>query len=283
MAIITLLTDFGGMDEYVGVMKGVILGIAPTVQLVDISHQVAPQAVLQAAFLLRSAYPYFPAGTIHLVVVDPGVGSARRLIALKAAGHYFVAPDNGVLWPVIAAAQPCQAICLAPAPRGAGVSHTFHGRDILAPAAARLAAGEALAELGRRCGVRRMTRLAIPEPRRQRADTLIGEVLWVDHFGNLVTNIGFGAMEALSGAPEGAWQTRIAGRCIHGLSRCYAAVAPPEPLAIVGSRGMLEIAVYGGSAARMLNVAAGERVSLRRGKPARRAAAAARIAPRCRP
>ena len=186
--IITLTTDFGVADGYVGTMKGIILGIAPHARLVDLAHDIAPQNVRQAAYVLYTAYPFFPPGTIHLAVVDPGVGSARRSIALRTPAGYFVAPDNGILSYVVACETVEVLVELAdPRYRLLQVSHTFHGRDVFAPAAAHLAAGVPIAAFGPPIA----DPVTFPPPRLEVGPGHItGEVLHADRFGNVITSIG---------------------------------------------------------------------------------------------
>ena len=248
--IITLTTDFGTSDSFVGTMKGVILGICPDVQLVDICHDVPAQDVRTGALRLAAAVPFFPRGTIHLAVVDPGVGSSRRPIAVENDEQWFVGPDNGLLslalqrlgrrWRGVELSEPRFWL--------AGVSQTFHGRDVFAPVAAHLAAGVPLSDLGR--PVDPIIELTLDTPRWV-GDCLRGEVIDVDHFGNLVTNID---IQELRGFRVRAIQ--IANAIIDELSSSY---LPSKPLvAIFSSDGRLEIAAPGGSAARLLGVGIGE-------------------------
>ena len=186
--IITLTTDFGVADGYVGTMKGVILGIVPDARLVDISHEITPQNVRQAAYVLYTAYPFFPLYTVHLVVVDPGVGGTRRPIALRTPVGYFVGPDNGILSYVMAR-EPVEALVELADPRYRlpHVSHTFHGRDVFAPAAAHLAAGVPITALGPPVA----DPVTFPPPRLEVGpDGITGEVLHADRFGNVITSIG---------------------------------------------------------------------------------------------
>lgn len=271
--IITLTTDFGIEDPYVGVMKGVVLGINPEARLVDLTHAVGAQQVLQGAFLLGNAFRYFPPGTIHLAVVDPGVGSARRALAMEAGGYCFVAPDNGLLTyalaelglksdasgdqPVRTALPPgMRAVALTnPDFRLHPVSSTFHGRDIFAPAAAYLSRGTSFGELGGE--VSSLLLFPLAQPRKQSDGTIAGRVVHVDHFGNLVTDI------RVADLPEGPVDILVAGKIIHGLSSSYADAAVTEAsplLAITGSAGYLDVAARNGNAARFLDIGPGEPV-----------------------
>lgn len=288
--LITLTTDFGLADGYVGAMKGIILSIAPDARLVDITHEVTPQDVRRAAFVLCSVYPFFPPHAVHLVVVDPGVGGPRRPIALRTPVGTFVGPDNGVFTYVLAR-EPVEALVELSDPRfrRAEVSYTFHGRDVFAPAAAYLAAGTPLTALGPAVS----NPVTFPLPRLEiNPGIIVGEVLHTDHFGNVITSIGrlTWAGEELVFEPafqdagskkqgagdkqgtEGIGPTRfrageavigVAGQEIAGIHRTYAEVRPGEVLALVGSHGYLEIAVREESAARRLRLRGGEHVVLR--------------------
>jgi S-adenosylmethionine hydrolase len=273
MAIVTLTTDFGVTDGYVGTMKGVILSIAPEARLVDLSHQVPPQDVRRAAFLLYAAAPFFPPGTVHLAVVDPGVGTRRRAVALQIPHGCFVGPDNGLFTYVLGEAAEWTAVELAdPAYHLPIVSETFHGRDLFAPVAAHLAAGVSLEELGPSV----VDLVALPLPRLAVGpDGVEGEVLHADRFGNLVTSVGRlrweGAQLSLTPAfrreplppvrvSPGNAQVKLAGRALVGIRRTYGEVGVGELLALVGSAGFLEVAVCQGSAAAELGARPGERV-----------------------
>ena len=262
--LITLLTDFGSRDSYVGVLKGVIAGICPEAAVVDLTHAVPPQDIRAGAFHLLVACPYFPAGSVHLAVVDPGVGTDRRLIAVEAGGHRFVGPDNGLLrwiverlagdnWRAVQLTEP--RYWLAPASE---VSQTFHGRDIMAPVAAHLAAGVALERLGSPVGALEGTPL--PRPVRD-GERLRGEILHVDHFGNAITNI----RRAHVSAPGGALRVDIGPHTLSGPVESYAGVGVGEPLVIWGSAGFLEVAVREGSAAGALGIRVGDPVVVRVG------------------
>jgi hypothetical protein len=235
-------------------MKGVILGICPQGMPVDVCHEIRPQAVRQAAYVLESASPFFPLGTVHVVVVDPGVGTDRRAIVVKTELATYVAPDNGVLSLILAQGNAHSAVHLTePRYHLSPVSATFHGRDIFAPAAAHLACGVDLREMGDEIGLSDLVRLPNLEPVRQSGGSWLGEVVHVDQCGNLVTS--------LRGAQASAGQSfEIAGERIRGLSRTYADVGPGELVAYVGSSGYLEIAVREGSAATTLGADVGDPV-----------------------
>ena len=267
--IVTLTTDFGLADPYVGVMKGVILGINPGAAIVDISHEVRPQRLLQAVFITQAAWPFFPQGTVHVVVVDPGVGTGRRAVALGTSAGCFLGPDNGVL----SAALPDgvrppfeQGLASVTLPAGCRafaitnrrylrepVSATFHGRDVFAPAAAHLSLGVPPEELGE--GLE--TLLAFPPLRAHRcADgSLQAQVVHIDRFGNVVTDA------RAEDLPEGSFVVELAGRRVVGPVRTYAEAAGLT--ALVGSSGYLEVALPNGSAAATLGVDIGEGVVVR--------------------
>jgi S-adenosylmethionine hydrolase len=244
MAIITLLTDFGTSDTYVAEIKAVLLSRAPGATLVDVSHEVPPGDVRAAQYLLARAWSRFPAGTVHLVVVDPGVGTERRALAAAVEGHTFVAPDNGVLSIIAAGAR----FVSLPVLRDA--SPTFHGRDVFAPAAARLAAGARLEALGSRISDPRS--FPPPAPRREGAD-VVGEVVHVDRYGNLVSNIPPDLVR-----PNMIFL--IAGQVVGVLRRTFGDVAPGASLAYMGSAGTVEIAVRDGSAGRLLGAGVGAEI-----------------------
>ncbi|MDY6876071.1 MAG: SAM-dependent chlorinase/fluorinase [Chloroflexota bacterium] len=287
--LVTLTTDFGTADGYVGTMKGVILSIAPDVLLVDISHEIAPQNVRQAAYVLYTAYPFFPSHAVHLAVVDPGVGSARRPIALRTPAGYFVGPDNGI-FSYVMACEPVEALVELDPRQFLQVSHTFHGRDVFAPVAAHLAAGLSIAALGSPV----LDPVTFSPPRLEVTPAgITGEVLHTDHFGNVITSIGRmvwggdelvlepifwrarGGMQVTGGKEHEAGdggQVRVkagevvvvvGGREIAGVHRTYAEVASGEALALVGSQAYLEIAVREGNAALELGLHVGDVVALR--------------------
>jgi len=258
--VIALLTDFGTRDHYAGTMKGVALGVCPDATLVDISHEVPPHDVVAGALELAACYRYFPAGTIFLVVVDPGVGSSRRGIAADAGDYKFVAPDNGVLTVVLDETPPRKVVELTERRYARPtVSRTFEGRDRFAPAAAWLAKGIELAALGRPAGS--LHRIDLPQPQRT-ADGLTGEVLRVDRFGNLITNIDRKTFDRL--AHDGTLEIRVGSRQIDRIVSTYADAGAGELCALFGSTDHLEIAANGASAAGELGANRGAAVQILR-------------------
>jgi hypothetical protein len=262
--IITLLTDFGLEDEFVGVMKGVILSIHPRVNIVDITHQVPPQGVLQAARTLSASYPYFPKGTVHVIVVDPGVGTARKIIGLQKDDQFFIAPDNGVLTflydtqgvqSIVAVEN--EAFFLSP------VSRTFHGRDIMAPVAAHLSKGSPLSCLGTAVSDRQLVRIEVTAPFISPGKGIRGSITTVDHFGNLITDIHKELLESLMpNAGHGGVMIHVAGMRIAGLSPGYQSRKKGDFLALINSRNQLEIAVCCGSAQQRLPAQVGDKVEV---------------------
>ena len=237
MAVITLTTDFGWRDNFVGVMKGVILGICPQASIVDLAHDLPPHEVGPAAFSLHSAYTFFPPGTIHVAVVDPGVGSTRAVLGIRTPDYIFIAPDNGLLSYILDGIQEYEARQVKnPALMRPSVSRTFHGRDVMAPAAAHLASGIPFEELGPPADeILRLPPLASAHT----PDGLAGRVVYVDRFGNLITNIRVKDLAGWSGITL----TLTAGPVtVAGLSESYSAVEPGCYLAVIGSSGFLEIA-----------------------------------------
>jgi S-adenosylmethionine hydrolase len=253
--VIALTTDFGTAGPYVAAMKGVILGINPDARLVDVSHEIAPQNIREAALCLSQVVPYFPPGTIHVVVVDPGVGSNRRLLCVRMHDQVFLAPDNGVLSWSARGAGTIERFELSESQFWRSqISSTFHGRDILAPAAAHLSLGITPGQLGR--PVVDWERLPWPEPS-SIPGGLEGELLAVDRFGNLITNIG---ESALSIAVASAGRVVCGATEIGSLGRTYSDVLEGELTALVGSSGLVEIAVRNGNAAARLGAGPGTRV-----------------------
>ena len=255
--VISFLTDFGLDDSYVGEMKARILGLAPSARLVDLTHAVPAGDVAAGAFLLSRAWSAFPTGTVHLAVVDPGVGTERAALAVHAEGHWFVGPDNGLL--SMAAGQPDHIWRLEPdlvAGEGA-LSATFHGRDLFAPAAARLCLGDEVAQFANPAlsmnGLEPVVEVV--------EDRVIGEVLWVDHFGNAITAIDEASVRAVG--PE--LQIRVGSLRLHGLHRTFGDVESLTPLAYIGSGGTLELAVRDGDLRERFGVDRGARVEVRAG------------------
>ena len=253
--MITLTTDFGLSDHYVGVMKGVILGIAPTARIVDLSHEVNPYEIVEAAYLIAQAYLYFPKKTVHVIVVDPGVGTARRPILAEAAGQYFVAPDNGVLGLIYAREKHKVRVLSNDRYFLKPVSRTFHGRDIFAPVAAHLAKGVPPARVGKI--VEDYLRPASTAPERTGKHVWTGVVLKVDHFGNVITNF---RQSDFSGS---RFELVLGPHVVSKMALNYAECRPGELFTIEGSSGYLEISIGQGSAARILGCAAGAPVELR--------------------
>jgi S-adenosylmethionine hydrolase len=257
--IVTLTTDFGLVGPYVAAMKGVLLQKVPGVQLVDVCHTISPQNILEGAFVLAAIVEAFPAGTVHLAVIDPGVGTERRLIAVALAEQWFVLPDNGLITGVSRGRRTAGIWEITnPAIARPTVAPTFHGRDILAPAAAHLLRGGDPAELGpvrtRFITLRNFDPAVHPRG-------LVGEVLFRDAFGNLITNV---AAAQLAAAPPGDWIIEVAGSQIDGLVRTYGEHPTGSLIALVGSSGWVEIAVVDGDAAGRLGVGSGATVWMRR-------------------
>ena len=273
-SVITLITDYGLSDAYVAIVKGVILGINPKAIIVDISHSIEPQNILQAAFVLNTAYHYFPEGTVHVVVVDPGVGSQRKAIILRTQSAYFVAPDNGVLSYVVNEMYPESVTCHSsmlflpklrnikghlevvaitnPAFWRHPVSTTFHGRDIFVPVAAHLSLGISLKQFGE--AVDCVYTFPTPQPYYDSDGNLIGCVLHIDNFGNLITNIRDVDL------PREEVNVKIDSQLIRGVNRFYA--EKEGIVAILGSGGYLEISLSNGNAASFLGVKIGDEVKL---------------------
>jgi len=246
--IVTLLTDFGVLDSYVAEMKGVLLSLAPRVELVDVTHEIPPGDVRAAQYVLSRTWRRFPMSTVHLAVVDPGVGTARRALAAEVDGQFFLAPDNGVLSSLPEATH---FVSVATPP---SASATFHGRDVFAPAAAAIANGTALTHLGPT--ITDVVVSPLPQPR-QVADGIVGEVIYVDRFGTLVSNLPIDKVGPRS-------KVSVAGRDAGPLRRTFADVRPGELVVFVGSGGAIEIAVRDGNAARQLGVGVGAPVAMTR-------------------
>jgi S-adenosylmethionine hydrolase len=255
--LITLTTDFGYRDPFVGIMKGVIAGINPNARVIDLSHDIPPQDIMAGALTLRHSVPYFPRGTIHVAVIDPSVGSARRPLLIECNGNYFVGPDNGVLSLALEGQQPQRIIHLSNSTYHLQpASATFHGRDIFAPVAAYLSLGIAAVAFGE--PVETFVRLNLPEVSRT-ARGLVGEILYIDRFGNLFTNICARDLPGLASEKLAISMDNVA---IRGLVSNYAAVADGEFVALINSWGLLEIAVYKGNAERRATAKVGDKVTL---------------------
>lgn len=262
--IITLTTDFGLHDEYVGVLKGVILTVNPALRLIDLCHALPPQDIAAGARLLQASWRFFPAGSVHLAVVDPGVGGARRILALSAGEHFFVGPDNGIFTPWL---------CGIPAPQVYQVSNasfflpqvsaTFHGRDIMAPVAAALAGGLTPDRLGPPVIAGDCVRIMLSRARRG-GDALHGQVTHCDAFGNLISDIAEQDLADLRSGDDAPLEVELSGAVALRLVHSYAEGRAGEALALIGSRGVLEIAVNGGSAADVFRLGAGTAVMVRR-------------------
>ncbi|MBN1563753.1 MAG: SAM-dependent chlorinase/fluorinase [Anaerolineae bacterium] len=277
---IALLTDFGLADAYVGTMKGVMLSICPTAHLIDITHDIRPQQIRQAAYMLWTTYRYFPPDTIFMVVVDPGVGTSREPIAVATDHGIFVAPDNGVLSYVLNERTIRHSVRLQnPAYRLADVSQTFHGRDIFSPAAAHLANGVPVDELGPvQPELVRLDNLHLTIEIARETTQIRGEVLHIDQFGNVITSIGqlswidehivqlipsFGQItEPLPNFPVQHSCVTISAHKICPIQRTYGRVAPGTLVALVGSSGQLEIGINQGHAAQTLGATSGDAVTL---------------------
>ena len=252
--IVTLLTDFGTKDHYVASMKGVILRINPQCTLIDITHQVSPQDIREGAFLLGSACPYFPKGTIHVSVIDPGVGGPRKPILIMTKNYFFIGPDNGLLTLAAQKDGIKQIVTLTHKKYFLpGVSHTFHGRDIFAPVAGYLSLGVNPKVFGEKTHDRVELDLGQPEFKR---DQLMGEIIHIDAFGNLVTNIN--RKELSRFIKKRSFLIKAGKRTIKGLKRGYWEGKKNEPIALFGSVGFLEISVREGSAQKVLKVKRGD-------------------------
>ena len=252
MSVITLTTDFGHNDWFVGTMKGVIATINPSAKVIDITHGIPSGDIRAGAFALMAGYGYFPRKTIHVAVVDPGVGSKRGTVAIETTDHIFLGPDNGVLsWAVrgeeIKSIRSIENRKLALKE----ISSTFHGRDVFAPAAAHLSKGIKVSRVGSPRGD--FQELAWPTPE-YRDGALHGEVVYIDHFGNAITNIGTGELSGFNGVEI---RTSVGRSVIEGRFQCYADGKPGRPEVLVSSSGLLEIAINRGSAAAQLKLRVG--------------------------
>ena len=299
--VITLLTDFGNQDAYVGIMKGVIAGINPFANIVDICHSISPQDIFSGAYLLYTSYKYFPRKTIHVAVVDPGVGSRRNIICVETKNYFFLAPDNGLLSFIIQNEKPKSIFRITnskyflPSP-----SNTFHGRDVFAPVAAHLSLGVKPQQFGIR--INQLEQLDVPKPHYKKTGQLEGQILYIDRFGNFITNItkahieqhisnqmqnsGRGSgirsqkSEARGQKPEvgsrkpdafgkisqrDTMETTIGKKKIVGLSKTYTDAKPGEPLVLFGSAGFLEVSINQGNAQKYFRVDRGNKIRVETG------------------
>jgi S-adenosylmethionine hydrolase len=256
--ILTLTTDFGLSDHYVGTMKGVILGICPQAQIVDITHDVPPFEISEGAYLIAQAYRYFPRKTVHVVVVDPGVGTSRRPILMEAAGQYFIAPDNGVLSMIYSREKHKIRLITNDRYFRKPVSRTFHGRDIFSPVGAHVCAGIPAARMGKL--IQDYLRPGFEKPLRSGKTTWSGRVLRVDRFGNVITNFhvdDYPNLERLN------FTMTVGLHEVSILTRNYSEAGPGELFVIVGSGGYLEVSVNQGSAAKAIGCEAGAAAELK--------------------
>lgn len=265
--VVTLTTDFGLVDHYAGALKGVLLDVFPDVRIADITHAIQAYDVLDGALAISESYKYFPTGSVHMVVVDPGVGSERRPILASAGEHYFVAPDNGVLSLVYAQAESVVVREITSSHYfRQPTSSTFHGRDVFAPVAANLAKGVDPAKFGDE--ITDYVRFAAPRPRTAADGSLQGTVLKVDRYGNLITNIRAADAPQLLGDDPLPFRIVIGKTEITEIFSHYAQGAPGEAFAILGSMGFLEISVNRGTAAKVLGIVKGSEVAIRMGSAA---------------
>jgi hypothetical protein len=259
--IITLLTDFGLADPYVAAMKGTILQICPVAAVVDISHEVPAHDILAAAFVLANSAPAFPEGTAHVVVVDPGVGTSRNILVGRYGGQYYVFPDNGVIT-FIKEVLPLEGLVAVRNLHALGfdqASHTFHGRDIMAPVAAHLTMGLDPGELGPTPARYKLLDLPLPE---SDISSMTGRILYVDHFGNLISNIQASDLHSRF-KDTGSIRIECNGQTIGALHETYGQVPPGQALALINSMGLLEIAVCQGRAADALGAGVGAEITVR--------------------
>ncbi|MGA6826438.1 SAM hydrolase/SAM-dependent halogenase family protein [Nitrospira sp. NS4] len=261
LPLITLLTDFGDRDWFVASMKGVILTINPVARIVDLSHQITPHRIEEAAYCLQSCYRYFPEGTVHVAVVDPGVGSNRRPILVKTARYYFVAPDNGLLTPVLHEESDVEIRQLEnPQYRLESPGNTFHGRDVFAPAAARLTTGTAAEAFGR--PVSDPVMINWPQPTMKETGVR-GQIVYVDRFGNLISNIGATQLGGMRSDPmHDRLRICVGAHYIHGLVTSYSEGDPGVPHALINSNGLLEVFVREQRATDLLRAAVGATIDV---------------------
>jgi hypothetical protein len=259
--LVSLLTDFGQREPFVGIMKGVILGLCPEATIVDLCHEVPPYQILSGSFLLASVIPYFSAGTIHVAVVDPGVGGSRRPILAHIGNQFFVAPDNGLLsYPMAMGAVSEVRVITAREYLLDSISATFHGRDVFAPVAGHLACGIPFDRFG--SVISDVLRLQIPRPYRDASGALVGEVLWIDRFGNCLTSITQEDLTCFVSTPEQTVQVHLLGKALGRVVSFFGALQPGGRGAIVGSTGHLELFIHQGNLAQEWSVTLGTTLTL---------------------
>ena len=265
MSIITLLTDFGAKDVYVGVMKGAILSINPSAVVVDVCHYIDPQDLIEAAYLIKSSYRYFPKGTVHIIVVDPGVGGNRSIVAVKLSGHMFLAPDNGVLTLLMDEGEVDAIVRVENTQYFLNsISRTFHGRDIFAPVGSHISKGVPIDKLGPHLSKQDLARLSIPKPYISNNNELIGTIISIDRFGNCISNIDENCLNKfVKNNAEKRLEIKTDKTVINRLSRTYTDVEPGCPLAVIGSFGFLEIALNCDNAGQRLNIEKGDTITLK--------------------
>jgi len=252
--IITLVTDFGLSDPYVAMMKGVILSINPAAKLIDISHQISVGSILQGASFIKETFPFFPMGTVHLAVIDPGVGSSRRPIAIQSEGQFFVGPDNGLFWPAINGQKGVKIIHLTESRYFLDhITYTFHGREVFAPVAAHLSLGVDVERMGP--ALKDPVQSNLPKPKK-REGTLYGQVIRMDNFGNLITNIHHKELQAFLKSSQPIIE--VGKLFIKKLNQIYSNASEGEPLALINSSNCLEIAVNLGRASEYIGIDSGE-------------------------
>ncbi len=260
ISLITLLTDFGDRDYFVASLKGVILGINPLARIVDLSHQITPHQIDEAAYLLKSCYRYFPEGTVHVAVVDPGVGSRRRPLLVSSSRYFFIAPDNGLLSYIYQEETNVEVRQIENRQyRLESEGATFDGRDLFAPAAAWLTKGMAIGSFGRL--IRDYVRLPIAEPVWDQ-QVMTGQIVYVDRFGNLISNVSSAHVKEVRGVAKRDPIIRIGGITIEGLVGSYSEGSSDQPRALINSNGQLEIFLKEASAAERLKVGRGERIEI---------------------
>ncbi|MCL4458254.1 MAG: SAM-dependent chlorinase/fluorinase [Nitrospirae bacterium] len=256
--IITLTTDFGYKDPFVGEMKGVILSINPSANIIDITHGIEPYNIEEAAFAAGSSYRYFPDGTVHIAVVDPGVGSERRAIIVEADGHYFVGPDNGIFSYVLARALEVKVINITEEKYMLSkTSATFQGRDVFAPAAAWLSGGIELGKFGSKIDDYRKFEIPAPEVKK---DSILGEVIYIDRFGNVITNIRKDDIFRLGEESGEQYYAEIKGKAVRSV-RHYSQAVDKSLHCLINSSGHMEIFVNTASASRLFNIKKGDKVT----------------------